>query len=296
MQLEIFSEKIIDELNDLLLKPFANSNDLSTVLHESMTYSITNGGKRLRPLIALASLQALGVDYQLGLASAQAVEYIHTYSLVHDDLPAMDDDDYRRGKLSNHKKFDEATAILAGDGLLTYAFEVITTDERIVSPAIKLQLTQLLAQAAGHQGMVAGQIGDMQAEGNEISLQQLKKIHDAKTGALIKFAVNAATIIAETDTDISKQLNIFAGHYGIAYQIQNDLQDIVWTDEERGKKATSDTDHDKNTYPALLGNEGAMAALADEIATCKQAISHIKAQRVDFDDELLLGFLTYLKL
>lgn len=295
MQLNHFYDSLKDQLNQALLAPFQANEALNGLLHDSMIYSITNGGKRLRPLLVLATLQAWGYPYISGMASACAVEYIHTYSLVHDDLPAMDDDDYRRGHLSNHKQFDEATAILAGDGLLTYAFECVASDTQLAATT-KLQLTRLLAQAAGHQGMLAGQMGDIQAEGQTIDLPTLQQIHAAKTGALILFAVEAGAIIAGADTACRTHLSGFANHYGVAYQIHNDLQEIVWTDEQRGKQAASDAEHDKNTYPALLGTEGAMQALNAEIAACEQALAQIKQLNGQFDVELMTGFLAYLKL
>ena len=265
-------------------------------LKESMVYSLNTGGKRIRPMLLLATLKALNANIETGLNTAIALEYIHTYSLIHDDLPAMDNDDYRRGKPTNHKAFDEATAILAGDSLLTDAFALIADDSKIENTETKLKLIAELSKAAGSTGMIAGQIMDVELEGKRINLQSLQSIHKHKTGELIRYAIFAGGQIAEASSEVVALLDDFAWTYGIAYQIQNDLQEVMWTDQARGKLNHSDADLDKNTYPSIMGTNGALTALSDKIESCKSILDQIQAIQPAFDVELLAGFLKYLKI
>lgn len=265
-------------------------------LKESMVYSLNTGGKRLRPMLLLATLKALNADIQTGFNTAIALEYIHTYSLIHDDLPAMDNDDYRRGKPTNHKAFDEATAILAGDSLLTDAFALIADDSKIENTETKLKLIAELSKAAGSTGMIAGQIMDVESEGKQINLHSLQNIHKRKTGELIRYAIFAGGQIAEASSEVVALLDDFAWTYGIAYQIQNDLQEVMWTDQARGKLNHSDADLDKNTYPSIMGTNGALTALSDKIESCKSILNQIQAIQPAFDVELLAGFLKYLNI
>lgn len=265
-------------------------------LKESMVYSLNTGGKRIRPMLLLATLKALNANIETGLNTAIALEYIHTYSLIHDDLPAMDNDDYRRGKPTNHKAFDEATAILAGDSLLTDAFALIADDSKIENTETKLKLIAELSKAAGSTGMIAGQIMDVELEGKRINLQSLQSIHKHKTGELIRYAIFAGGQIAEASSEVVALLDDFAWTYGIAYQIQNDLQEVRWTDQARGKLNHSDADLDKNTYPSIMGTNGALTALSDKIESCKSILDQIQAIQPAFDVELLAGFLKYLKI
>lgn len=265
-------------------------------LKESMVYSLNTGGKRIRPMLLLATLKALNADIETGLNTAIALEYIHTYSLIHDDLPAMDNDDYRRGKPTNHKAFDEATAILAGDSLLTDAFALIADDSKIENTETKLKLIAELSKAAGSSGMIAGQIMDVESEGKQINLHSLQNIHKHKTGELIRYAIFAGGQIAEASSEVVALLDDFAWTYGIAYQIQNDLQEVMWTDQARGKLNHSDADLDKNTYPSIMGTNGALTALSDKIESCKSILNQIQAIQPAFDVELLAGFLKYLNI
>ncbi|REC32144.1 geranyl transferase [Enterococcus pseudoavium] len=233
-------------------------------LKKSMLYSLEAGGKRIRPLIVLATVQAFQKPltppvYQ----TAGALEMVHTYSLIHDDLPAMDNDDLRRGKPTNHKIFGEALAILAGDGLLTGAFQLIS--ETTLNPAETVLLLQLLAKAAGGSGMVAGQAGDMAAEKQHVSLEQLKTIHRGKTGALLTYAFMAGGILADQTAYVLDQLEQLGEHVGLAFQIRDDLLDVIGTTEELGKQVGQDEKAAKSTYPALLGLEGARQALKAEL-------------------------------
>lgn len=297
MDATIFMENQLPVLDEAILKSVDQFGHAQPgQLKESMVYSLNTGGKRIRPMLLLATLKALNVDIQIGLNTAVALEYIHTYSLIHDDLPAMDNDDYRRGKLTNHKAFDEAIAILAGDSLLTDSFALIANDSKIENTQTKVNLIAELSKAAGSTGMIAGQILDVDSEGKQINLRTLQDIHKHKTGELIRYAIFAGGKIAQASSEVAALLDDFAWTYGIAYQIQNDLQEVMWTDEARGKFNHSDADLDKNTYPSLMGTNGALSALSDKIESCKSLLNQIQAIQPTFDVELLAGFLKFLKI
>lgn len=258
-----------------------------------MLYSLKNGGKRLRPLLLLTVLNIQSVDFvKKGLKSAMALEYIHTYSLIHDDLPAMDNDDLRRGQPTSHKKFDEATAILAGDALLTDAFGLIVEDD-LLHAQQKVELVKQLSHAAGSHGMVAGQLNDMRAEEQKITVEQLEQIHRMKTSKLFIFAVQAAAIIAELDDKSTQFLIKFGQHFGTAYQIHNDLLDNIGTEEETGKLVQGDILNEKNTYPNLLGLSETKQALADELELARHQLQQLSAY-TDDDYEQLAVFLDVL--
>lgn len=225
-------------------------------LQASMAYSLRAGGKRLRPILLLAVIEALGSDVEKGMAPACSLEMLHTYSLIHDDLPAMDNDDLRRGLPTNHIQFGEATAILAGDGLLTYSFECLSASEHL-DPALKVKLITELAKAAGPEGMVGGQISDLAAEGKIISLQALESIHRRKTGRLLSYAVRAGALIGSASDEQLTVLERYADHLGVAFQIKDDILDIEGDEEAIGKPVGSDLERDKNTYPSLLTLDGA---------------------------------------
>lgn len=228
-------------------------------LKASMLYSLQAGGKRIRPILLIASYEAYGTSIEKTISTAIALEMMHTYSLIHDDLPAMDDDDYRRGQLTNHKKFDEATAILAGDGLLTHSFTLIA-NEPLLTDREKVELTRKIGEASGPLGMVAGQILDMEAENKGISvpLEQLEKIHELKTGELLKFAVYAGAFLGGATEAQLTHLTRFAHYLGLIFQVQDDILDITGTEEALGKPVGSDVDNNKSTYPKLLGLDGAI--------------------------------------
>lgn len=246
---------LIEEVN-IYLKQAIPDSSLNTDLEESMMYSLQAGGKRIRPVLLLLTLNMLNEDYHKGLQSALALEMIHTYSLIHDDLPAMDDDDYRRGKLTNHKVYGEWKAILAGDALLTKAFELVSHDE-LIEDNIKVKILQRLSKASGHIGMVGGQTLDMQSENQTIDLKTLESIHKAKTGALLTFAVMAAVDIAQVDQMTSQNLNEFSEHLGLMFQIKDDLLDVYGDEAKLGKAVGSDETNNKSTYVSLLGKDGA---------------------------------------
>ncbi len=225
-------------------------------LKESMLYSVLAGGKRIRPLFLLAVLDFLNEEHKDAYTISAAIEMIHTYSLIHDDLPSMDNDDYRRGKLTNHKVYGEALAILAGDALLTYSFGLIARLPNLNSDS-KLDLIQAFSQASGAEGMVGGQVLDMESERKKISVTELEFIHKNKTGALLEFSIYAGAILANAKGDKVEALKNYACHIGIAFQIQDDILDIEGTSETLGKTAGKDVASDKNTYPALLTLQGA---------------------------------------
>lgn len=292
MQFKEFQENNLAEFEGNLLSYIQVESQ--TALEDSMIYSLDANGKRLRPLLLLAVLKSFGKNLTLGYPAASALEMIHTYSLIHDDLPAMDDDELRRGKPTNHIQFNEATAILAGDALLTLAFEVIT--EGNLSAEIKLNLVQLLAESAGYRGMVGGQQADIEGEKSNLSLTEIESIHERKTGELIKMAVLSGGIIAEKDAAILEQLENYAREVGIAYQIRDDLLDQVGSEKELGKAVLSDTALGKSTYPSLLGLEGAFKALDERLKAAKDAVLAIEKRDANFKADLLLSFLEQLTL
>jgi geranylgeranyl diphosphate synthase type II len=224
---------------------------------QAMHYSLFVGGKRLRPILCLAAAEAVGGDAGEALPVACALEMVHTYSLIHDDLPAMDDDDLRRGQPTCHKKFDEATAILAGDGLLTEAFHTLAAAAPRFAgrEAVLLEITELLAQAAGYRGMVGGQMLDLMAEGRKISFKELELIHRFKTGALITAATRSGALVGGGNRQEVTALTSYGDRFGLAFQVTDDLLDVEGTTEEIGKPAGSDEKHHKATYPALVGLE-----------------------------------------
>ena len=246
------------------------------VIYEAMRYSLLAGGKRLRPILCLATCELVGGSIELAMPTACALEMIHTMSLIHDDLPAMDDDDYRRGKLTNHKKYGEDIAILAGDGLLAYAFEYVARETQAVNPASVLRVIAKLGHTVGATGLVGGQVLDLAAEGNpDISLETLNYIHTHKTGALLEACVVTGAILGEASEETLAGLSRYAYNIGLAFQIIDDILDITATQEELGKTAGKDVEADKATYPRLLGLETSKAK-ADELieAACAEISSY----------------------
>jgi geranylgeranyl diphosphate synthase, type II len=231
----------------------------ATRVAEAMRYSLFAGGKRLRPILCLAGAEAVGGDPGEALPVACALEMIHTYSLIHDDLPAMDDDDLRRGHPTCHKQFDEATAILAGDGLLTEAFRLMADAAPRFEgrEAALLEVMQLIGQAAGYQGMVGGQMLDLEAEGKQVTLKELETIHRLKTGALLTAAVRAGALVAGGSRGEVTVLTAFGEKFGLVFQITDDLLDVEGEAAEMGKATGMDAKHGKATYPALLGADKA---------------------------------------
>ncbi|MEC1523051.1 polyprenyl synthetase family protein [Neobacillus niacini] len=241
------------------------------IIKEAMHYSFKAGGKRIRPLLVFATLAAFEKDPKIGLMAAAAIEMIHTYSLIHDDLPSMDNDDLRRGKPTNHKVFGESIAILAGDALLTYSFQVIgQTPNEFASSETKLQLIMEMAQAAGSEGMVGGQVADMEGEGKTLTVEELEYIHIHKTGKLLKFSVIAGALLGGASQTQLENLSSFAHHLGLAFQIQDDILDLEGNQELLGKPVGSDSANEKSTYPQLLSMEGAKKELGQQLHLSKQ--------------------------
>ena len=263
-------------------------------LKEAMMYAVQSGGKRIRPLLTLAVGASGTSKNEAALDLACALEMIHTYSLIHDDLPGMDDDDLRRGRPTVHKAFDEATAILAGDALLTLAFEVAVNANLEASQLV--EAVKILSTASGMSGMISGQMKDIASEEVTITLEQMKEIHREKTGELLLAAVRLGNLFVSDETQKEAFVS-YATHFGLAFQIQNDLQDVCWTSEQTGKETGKDSELSKNTYPSLLGVEGAKEALSTEIAFCKSALDEVDGTLENKQTKtLLVEFLTYLEI
>jgi geranylgeranyl diphosphate synthase type II len=226
-----------------------------TRLAEAMGYSLLGGGKRLRPILALMAAEACGGNPDLAMPAACALEMVHTYSLIHDDLPSMDDDDLRRGRPTCHKAFDEATAVLAGDGLLTLAFEILARDIQPAEAAARCILA--LAEGSGPSGMVGGQMADLQAEDRlDANLKELEAIHRRKTGALLRASLKMGAIVAGAKPEILQALEVYGHAVGLAFQIVDDLLDVQGDEAKLGKRVNKDQGLGKWTYPGLLGLEG----------------------------------------
>jgi len=244
-------------------------------LANSMKYSLMAGGKRLRPLLVIAAAESLGASREAALPVACAVEMVHTYSLIHDDLPAMDDDDFRRGKPTNHKVFGEATAILAGDGLLTHAFYSAVQAAR--QPGVKVEevlaIVEELAVYAGPSGMVGGQVADMEGEQGLTDLERLRYIHEHKTADLIVFSLKAGGRIAAATSAQLKALETYGRALGLAFQIQDDILDLVGDEAKLGKKTQSDVKQGKVTYPYFLGMEASRDEVDRLTRSAKEAVN-----------------------
>lgn len=223
------------------------------IVAEAMRYSLQNGGKRIRPVLVLEFCRLCGGDVKEALPFAAAIEMIHTYSLIHDDLPCMDDDDMRRGKPSCHKKFGEEYALLAGDGLLTLAFETVT--KASLTDTQKTTAVKALSSHAGYQGMIGGQTVDLMSEGKEISLDRLKTMDNLKTGKLINCSALLGCIAANADEDKINAAEKFTSAIGLAFQIVDDILDVTSTSEKLGKPIGSDSEKNKSTYVSILGLE-----------------------------------------
>lgn len=262
-----YAKEVEGELREL----FPRLWDIPDVLRQSAQYSIDAGGKRLRPILVLAAAEALGGRKEAAMPVACAIEMVHTYSLIHDDLPAMDNDDYRRGKLTNHKVYGEAMAILAGDALLTQAFYSASQARRHGVPAEQvLNIVEELAEYSGARGMVGGQVADMKGEQGITELSGLEYIHQHKTSDLIIFSLRAGGRIAGADDKQLEALTAFGRSIGLAFQIQDDILDVTGTQEKLGKAVGSDEKQQKVTYPFSIGmeeSERRVALLTDEAKT-----------------------------
>lgn len=273
-----------------LKRYFSFSETPATRLLEAIKYSLLDSGKRIRPVLSLAVTEVLGGYLNQVMPVACAIEMIHTYSLMHDDLPAMDDDDLRRGKPTSHKKYDEATAILAGDTLQAYAYEILARESDLagVDPRIILKWVKELSRASGLDGMAGGQMLDLQSENKKITQSELQKLHSLKTGALLRFAVTAPMYLVEVDKKTRNALDLYANSVGLAFQIKDDILDVEGTTEQLGKTAGKDDVQSKSTYVSLLGMAKAKEYLETET---KKAYTAVK---IFGKDNILLGLAQYL--
>lgn len=293
MSLTSFRQEQIPKIEKEMLS-FLQEYSQSPQLTEAMSYSIEAGGKRLRPLLVLTTAASFQKELTVGMyQTAAALEMIHTYSLIHDDLPAMDDDQLRRGKPTNHVVFGEATATLAGDGLLTSAFQQLSL--AILPAEQKILLIQQLSQAAGIGGMVAGQMGDILGEEQQLDLEALMAVHEGKTGALLRFALLAGGILAEQPEEVVQQLANLGAIIGLAFQIRDDLLDVLASSAELGKNTGRDAELTKSTYPSLLGITGAKEALQEQLAKARQLVLTLE-EAPSFQGELLREVLQELEL
>jgi geranylgeranyl diphosphate synthase type II len=274
MNIQDYLERKREEVDRYLQSIIPDPAQFPTTLHESMRYSLFAGGKRIRPILAIAAAEAVGAAGPAILPIASSLELIHTYSLIHDDLPSMDNDDFRRGKPTNHKVYGEAMAILAGDALLTMAFELCSgaaaTDG--LDPSRQVRLIHELALGSGNRGMVGGQVLDIQAENQDIDLTTLQAIHRHKTGMLIRAAVRMGALTAGATEDQLAGLTAYAEDIGLAFQIADDVLNVTGTREELGKNPNTDAQRGKKTYPTFYGVEGARQ-LADDCVS--RAISRL---------------------
>lgn len=243
------------------------------VMKEGMTYALLNGGKRLRPILHYMTLELLGEDTKKGDTIASAIEMIHSYSLVHDDLPPLDNDDYRRGKLTTHKVYGEANGVLIGDALLTYAFYIVSAKSENIEASKLVEIIRLISKYAGIQGMIGGQVVDIESEGKMVDLPTLQYIHTHKTGMMIRLPIEAATIVAGIEGDKKDKLIRYADLIGLAFQIKDDILDIEGDFEEIGKPVGSDLKLEKSTYPAIFGLEKTKEILREKIDEAKKIIN-----------------------
>ena len=273
----LVEEQLVKELNE--------ANPLDKTLCESMKYSLMAGGKRLRPVLLMAAADAVGAKGTDYLTTGCAMEMIHTYSLIHDDLPAMDDDDYRRGKLINHKVYGAGMATLAGDALLTLAFEVMLRQQGVSAEKL-VQVVREISTAAGPDGMVGGQALDMESEDKQISMETMKNIHLGKTGALFRAAIRSGAILGGASEDELQALTIYADNFGLAFQITDDILDVIGDAEVIGKPVGSDEKNHKSTYVTLTSLEEAQKLAQEAVDTAIDALKIFGAE-ADFLRELV---------
>jgi len=276
------------------LEEFYGDQQLAANLREAVLYSIHAGGKRIRPYLLLEVLESLQLPITTAHAQvAAALEMIHTGSLIHDDLPAMDDDDFRRGRLTNHKKFGEALAILAGDALFLDPYALIAQAD--LPNEIKVDLIASLSLSSGSMGMVAGQVLDMEGEGKHLNLEELQTIHANKTGKLLAFPFQAAGVIAGLDENLQKQLKTVGELIGLAFQVRDDILDVTASFEEIGKTPQKDLQAEKSTYPALLGLDEAKVFCNRTLDQANEKLDVI-SQLVDFDKEPIVKIVESLRI
>ncbi len=265
--------KIKSNAVDKVLREYMEEITYPKVLSEGMSYVLFNGGKRIRPILLLMTLELLEINQNDGLAAAAAIEFIHTYSLVHDDLPALDNDDYRRGQLTAHKKYGEAEAILIGDALLTQAFYILASKNKHIAAEKVLQIIEKTGLASGATGMIGGQTVDTESEGIVLDLPTLQYIHTHKTGMMLRLPVEIALIIAGAKQDDIETMLEYADLIGIAFQIKDDILDVEGEFAMLGKSTGSDAANKKATYPSIFGLERSKEILAEKINKAKSIIN-----------------------
>lgn len=263
------------EIIEKRLKELISQHNSSELLFSAMEYSLLAGGKRLRPVLCLTASELCGDNNLSALDCACAIEMIHTYSLIHDDLPAMDNDDLRRGILTCHKKFNEATAVLAGDGLLNAAFEILSSQKLDLS--IIVNTIQTISKASGARGMISGQMKDIEAENKKITLEELENIHMKKTGALIRASLVSGGIIGGCDANGLKNLDEYGKLIGLAFQVTDDILNVTGDPLVMGKSAGTDLENNKATYPGLMGLENSKKYAAQLI---EKSLNHLDFLKV----------------
>ena len=283
MDMNLFKQELQqrkDYIDKHLLEYLTGADTHPTVIHQAMHYAVFNGGKRLRPMLVLEGAAIAGKKPEIAMLTACGMELIHCYSLVHDDLPAMDDDDFRRGKPTCHRVFGEANAILTGDALLTAAFELFAANAQVpgVGPEQVIKVIGEIAAAAGSQGMIGGQVMDLAAENEAIDLPTLQTLHSLKTGALFTAALRAGALLGDMDEEGLQALTSYARYFGLAFQITDDLLDINGDQKVLGKPVGSDARNHKSTYPSLLGVKQAELMACQSIERCVASLERFGSE------------------
>lgn len=273
MELKQYMADVRQKTDRRLLELLPAETEYPETIHKAMAYSVFAGGKRFRPMLTLAACEAVCGNPDRALDGACAMECIHTYSLIHDDLPGMDDDDYRRGKLTNHKVFGEGMAILAGDALLTYAFEILSGMTADHDAAAVLQVIREVSRAAGTAGMIGGQVVDIESEQKTPTIELLQYIHNHKTGALIEASTRMGAILGGADAAQLEALTEYARQLGLAFQITDDILDVVGDESKIGKPVGSDEKNEKATFPALFGLEESRRMAKDAVEAAVSALA-----------------------
>ena len=275
----------VDYIEKLLKEHMPEEKGYQKTIFEAMNYSLKAGGKRLRPILTLEACRIVGGNEEDAIPFAIAIEMIHTYSLIHDDLPALDDDDLRRGRPTNHKVYGDAMAILAGDGLLNYAFEIMLSSSiGKENPAKYLNAINEIAKSSGVYGMIGGQVVDIESEDKKIEMEKLDFIHLNKTAAIIVGCMRAGAIIGDATEEQLENITKYATNIGLSFQIADDILDITGDESKLGKKVGSDIDNNKSTYPSLIGLEKSKEIANDLINEAKTRISNIKGDTEFLND------------
>ncbi len=279
-QIEANQAAYLDKINTFLEKLLETKESEQELLYQAARYAVLGDAKRIRPSLCISVASMLGASIDKALQPAAAIELVHCYSLIHDDLPAMDNDDFRRGKPTVHKAFPESIAILAGDYLLTFAFELLACAPHLDDPC-KIRLIRLLSHCAGGEGMVGGQVRDINSENKQLNIEELKQLHQRKTGKLIEASILFGAILGEADATTYQKLKEIAEAFGLLFQIADDIIDVVDSRNKHGKAVSSDQANQKTTYVSLLGLEGAleeMNRLSVAIEAHLEQLSHPAAE------------------